>query len=64
VRPRGRKPGGVGVALPPRPRPHRATTQSGSARGYTGSVGPEVMAMTSAPAELVTVWTQPGGRRA
>jgi hypothetical protein len=31
---------------------------------YTGSVGPDVIAMTSAPVGLVTVWTQPGGRRA
>src|ERR1041384_6252173 len=29
-----------------------------------GSVGPDVIAMTRAPAGLLTVWTQPGGRRA
>src|SRR5215510_799156 len=31
---------------------------------YTASVGPEITAKTSAPSGLVTVCTQPGGRRA
>jgi pimeloyl-ACP methyl ester carboxylesterase len=43
----------------------RGATDDGRGRkAQTGSVGPEVIAMTRAPVGLVTVWTQPGGRRA